>query len=191
VLPKECCRAERFEHWLSILLIDIDDLAGINQAHGYGVGDRILERMGILLRTYFREHDWVVRYAEDAIAVLLPETDPEDAMTLAERTRAMVEDRLTFRNHRTEQRAVVTVSIAVASARALEGEPIDHRGSPRVSGAGTRRPADAIASTRGLLPQLISFEATRVRTQHRGINSWCPKCARPINAGTSASSAKP
>ncbi len=76
VLPKECHRAERFEHWVSMMLIDIDNLSEINRAHGYGVGDRILERMGILLRTYFREHDWVVRYSDDTIAVLLPETTP-------------------------------------------------------------------------------------------------------------------
>ncbi len=126
VLPKECCRAERFEHWLSMMLIDVDNLAAINKAHGYGVGDRILERMGILLRAYFRQHDWVFRFAEDTIAVLLPETTPEDALTLAERTRTMVEERLTFRDYRTEQRAIVTVSVAVTSARALEGEPIDH-----------------------------------------------------------------
>ena len=126
VLPKECCRAERFEHWLSMLLIDIDNLSAINKAHGYGVGDRILERMGILLRTYFRQHDWVVRYREDTIAVLLPETTPDDVTALAERTRAMVEERLTFRDYRTEQRAVVTVSVGAMSARALEGEPIDH-----------------------------------------------------------------
>ena len=126
VLPKECCRAERFEHWVSMILIDVDNLSAINKAHGYGVGDRILERMGILLRTYFRQHDWVVRYAEDTIAVLLPDTTPADALTLAERTRAMVEERLTFRDYRTDQRALVTVSVAVTSARALEGEPIDH-----------------------------------------------------------------
>jgi diguanylate cyclase (GGDEF)-like protein/excisionase family DNA binding protein len=127
VLLKECHRAERFEHWVSMMLIDIDNLSAINKAHGYGVGDRILERMGILLRTYFREHDWVVRYAEDTIAVLLPETTPDDVQTLAERTRAMVEDRLTFRDYRTDQRAIVTVSVAATSARALEGEAIDHQ----------------------------------------------------------------
>lgn len=122
---KECHRAERFEHWMSMILLDVDNLSEINRTHGYGVGDRVLERMGILLRTYFRQHDWVARYTEDSIAVLLPETSPEDALTLAERTRMMVHDRLTFRDYRTEQRASVTVSLAVASARALEGEPID------------------------------------------------------------------
>ena len=126
VIPKECCRAERFEHWLSLMLLDIENLSDINKAHGYGVGDRILERLGIQMRTYFREHDWVSRWAEDTIAVLLPETSPADALGLAERTRLMIEERLTFRDHRTEQRIAVTVSVAVASARAIEGEPIDH-----------------------------------------------------------------
>jgi diguanylate cyclase (GGDEF)-like protein len=126
VLPKECARAERSESWLSMLLVDVDGLSAINRAHGYGVGDRILERMGILMRTYFREHDWVGRYADDTVAVLLPDTNPADAMTLAERMRIMVEERLTFRDYRTEQRIVVTVSIAVTSARPLKGEPIDH-----------------------------------------------------------------
>ncbi|MEO8680007.1 MAG: diguanylate cyclase [Vicinamibacterales bacterium] len=125
VLPKECHRAERFEHWLSMMLVDVDNLSAINKAHGYGVGDRILERLGILLRTYFRQHDWVARFSEDCMAVLLPETTPADALVLAERTRTMVEDRLTFRDYRTDQRAIVTVSVAVVSARALEGEPID------------------------------------------------------------------
>ena len=161
VLLKECHRAERFEHWVSMMLIDIDNLADLNRTHGYGVGDRILERMGILLRTYFREHDWVVRYADDTIAVLLPETTPADVLTLAERTRAMVEDRLTFRDYRTDQRAVVTVSVAAASARALEGEPIDsYRFLTEAEGALRR------AMTGGgnrvehvfLLPRLISIE---------------------------------
>lgn len=125
VLGKECHRAERFEHWLSVMLIDIDNLAAINRAHGYGVGDRVLERMGILLRSQFRQHDWVARYSEDCIAVLLSDTGPDDALALAERTRSMIEDRLKFRDYRTDERALVTVSVAVASQRAIEGEPID------------------------------------------------------------------
>jgi excisionase family DNA binding protein len=122
--------------------------------------------MGILMRTFFREHDWVGRYAEDTIAVLLPETTPADAMTLAERTRTMIEERLTFRDYRTEQRIVVTVSVAVTSARALMGEPIDHVKFVEEAEAALER-----AKTTGrnrvehaeLLPRLISIEeATQV-----------------------------
>lgn len=189
VLPKECCRAERFEHWLSMMLIDIDDLSAINKAHGYGVGDRILERLGILMRTYFREHDWVGRYAEDTIAVLLPETIPADALTLAERTQMMVAERLTFRDHRTEQRIVVTVSVAVTSARALEGEPIDHlRFSAEAEAALDR------ATTKGpnrieqvvIQPRLISIEeATQVlHTNVEGIEKLVSEGRLdPVKAG--------
>jgi diguanylate cyclase (GGDEF)-like protein len=189
VLPKECCRAERFEHWVSMMLIDIDNLSAINKAHGYGVGDRIIERLGILLRTYFRQHDWVVRYGEDTFAVLLPETDPTDAMTLAERTRTMVEERLTFRDYRTEQRAIVTVSVAVSSARALEGEPIDHvQFSAQTEAAlerakiGGRNRVEQVE----LLPRLISLEeATRMLdTDIQGIETLVTAGRLdPVNAG--------
>jgi len=189
VLPKECCRAERFEHWLSMMLIDVDDLSGINRNHGYGVGDRILERMGILLRAYFRQHDWVVRYAEDTVAVLLPETTPADAMTLADRTRVMVEDRLTFRDYRTDQRAAVTVSVAVTSARALEGEPIDHErfvleaeaALVRAKGGGRNRVEQV-----ELLPRLISVEeaTARLGTTLEGIEALVAEGRLdPIKAG--------
>ena len=189
VLLKECHRAERFEHWVSMMLIDIDNLSNINKAHGYGVGDRILERMGILLRTYFREHDWVVRYAEDTIAVLLPETTPADVLTLAERTRAMVEDRLTFRDYRTDQRAVVTVSVAATSARALEGEPIDSQrflaeaeaALGRAKAGGGNRVEDVF-----LLPRLISIEdaVSQLGTTLEGIEALVSEGKLdPVKAG--------
>ena len=159
VIPKECCRAERFEHWLSFMLLDIDNLSAINKAHGYGVGDRILERLGILMRTYFRETDWVSRWDEDTIAVLLPETIPSDALTLAERTRTMIEDRLTFRDHRTEQRISMTVSVAVMSARAIEGEPIDHARFIAEAEAAMERAKGRTAVEQFILqPRLISIE---------------------------------
>lgn len=189
VLPKECCRAERFEHWVSMMLIDIDNLSAINKAHGYGVGDRILERMGILLRTYYREHDWVARYDEDTVAVLLPETTPEDAMTLAERTQTMVQDRLTFRDHRTEQRIVVTVSIAVTSARALEGEPIDHQRFSREAEAALERAKNSGRNRVEhveIMPRLISIqEATLVlKTDIQGIEKLVAEGKLdPVNAG--------
>jgi diguanylate cyclase (GGDEF)-like protein/excisionase family DNA binding protein len=189
VLPKECCRVERFEHWLSMMLIDIDNLSAINKTHGYGVGDRILERTGILLRTYFRQHDWVARYDEDTIAVLLPETTPDDAMTLAERTRTMIEDRLTFRDYRTDQRTVVTVSVAVTSARAIEGEPIDQERFIKEAEAALER-----AKVEGrnrvehveIMPRLISIEeATRVlKTDIQGIEKLVADGSLdPVNSG--------
>ena len=98
---------------LSLILFDVDRLSTINEEHGYGVGDKILERLGILIRQYFRQHDWVARHSEDSIAVLLTRTDAEHASELAERVRATVEERLGFIDHRTDRPVSVTLSAAV------------------------------------------------------------------------------
>ena len=68
-------RSGRFGSAVSLILFDVDRLSAINQEHGYGVGDKILERLGILIRQYFRQLDWVARHSEDSFAVLLTGND--------------------------------------------------------------------------------------------------------------------
>jgi diguanylate cyclase (GGDEF)-like protein len=125
VLVKELERAGRFGYGISVILFDLDRLSSINEQHGYGVGDRILERLGILVRQYFRQHDWVARYSEDSIMVLLSQTDGEHANELAERVRATVEDRLEFVDHRTDVPVRVTISAAVVNMEVAPGDVID------------------------------------------------------------------
>ncbi|HEV8347684.1 MAG TPA: GGDEF domain-containing protein [Vicinamibacterales bacterium] len=125
VLAKELEGAGRFGHPISLILFDVDHLSTINKEHGYGVGDRILERLGILIRKYFRQHDWVARYSEDAIVVLLPRTEADNASELAERVRATVEERLGFKDHRNDQPVKVTVSAAVVNLEIATGDVID------------------------------------------------------------------
>lgn len=127
VLSKEILRAARHDHPLALILFDIDRLGEVNEAHGYGVGDLLLERIGILMRSYFRQLDWVARLGSDSFAVLLPETTPEDAAALAEGARAAVEERLAFRDHRTEQQVRITVSAVVLTATTVEGAEINGR----------------------------------------------------------------
>ncbi len=111
-LEKEIRRAERFLHPFAMILVDVDHLAEINAKHGYGFGDRVLERIGIVIRNYFREHDWVTRCSEDTFAILLPETIRANAESLAEGLRVTVEERLALRDYRTEEQVQVTVSVA-------------------------------------------------------------------------------
>jgi diguanylate cyclase (GGDEF)-like protein len=125
VLGKELERANRYGSPMSLILFDVDRLSTINQEHGYGVGDKILERLGILVRQYFRHHDWVARYAEDSMVVLLSRTDAEPATELAERVRATVEERLELTDHRTDRPVRVTLSAAVMNVSARPGAPID------------------------------------------------------------------
>jgi diguanylate cyclase (GGDEF)-like protein len=125
VLTKEVDRAGRFGQPMSIILFDVDRLSAINEGCGYGVGDKVLERLGIVLRTYFRQHDWVARHGEDAIVVLLTNTAPDRAVELAERVRHTVETRLWFTDHRTERQVPVTVSAAVVNVPVSAGDVID------------------------------------------------------------------
>lgn len=125
VLSTEVQRAERFSFPMALMVFDVDKLADINRRHGYGVGDRVLERLGILIRKFFRQDDWVFRHGEDSIAVLLCQISADDAFFLASRVVAMVEQRLGFKDHNTDDRVRVTVSAAAITGRGSLGEPFD------------------------------------------------------------------
>jgi diguanylate cyclase (GGDEF)-like protein len=125
VLAKEVERAGRFGYPLSLILFDVDNLSSINTNYGYGVGDRILERLGILIRGFFRQHDWVARYDEDSMAVLLTGPDAAHANGLAERVRVTVEERMEFTDHRTDRPVCVTLSAAVINLTINAGDVID------------------------------------------------------------------
>jgi diguanylate cyclase (GGDEF)-like protein len=112
-LEKEILRARRFKHPFAIIVFDVDRLAEINAKHGYGFGDRVLERIAIVIRSYFREQDWVTRCSEDAFAVLMPETVQSNAEQLADGLRTTIEERLALRDYRTEEQVQVTVTVAV------------------------------------------------------------------------------
>jgi diguanylate cyclase (GGDEF)-like protein len=125
VLSTEMKRAERFSFPIALAVFDVDKLAELNRSCGYGVGDRLLERLGILIRKFFRKNDWVFRHGEDSIAVLLCQVAAEDAAFLSSRVVAMVEQRLGFKDHNTEERVRVTVTAAVVTGRGSVGEPLD------------------------------------------------------------------
>jgi diguanylate cyclase (GGDEF)-like protein len=125
VLAKEIEHAGRLGYAVSLILFDVDHLSAINKEHGYGVGDKLLERLGILIRTFFRQHDWVARHSEDSIAVLLTRTDAEHATELAERVRSTVEDRLEFTDHRTDTPVRVTISASIVNTNVVVGDVID------------------------------------------------------------------
>jgi diguanylate cyclase (GGDEF)-like protein len=119
-LEKEIQRSERFGHPFALIVFDVDRLSEINAMHGYGFGDRVLERIGIVLRNYFREQDWVSRSSGDRFGVLLPETRREHAEQLAERVRVTVQERMSLRDYRSDEQVLVTVSGAVVAAQSVD-----------------------------------------------------------------------
>ncbi|HWU89552.1 MAG TPA: diguanylate cyclase, partial [Kofleriaceae bacterium] len=78
---------------LSVVVVDVVDLAGINTRHGHDTGDRVLRRIAEALRSTVRTEDTVGRWSGDKMAVVLPGTATEGAQRVAERIQAAISAR--------------------------------------------------------------------------------------------------
>lgn len=87
-LGEELDRAARYSRALSLLLVDLDDLRGLNDRLGRAAGDFALVSVAAALVAGARSVDLVGRWAGGAFALLLPETAVGAAYGLAERLRA-------------------------------------------------------------------------------------------------------
>jgi diguanylate cyclase (GGDEF)-like protein len=95
---KELNRAKRYAQQLAIVILDMHKLKEVNDRHGHLQGDRVLQLVATTLRTALRASDFAFRIGGDEFALLLPQTDPEQAVTLCRRVRAQYEaDLVPFR----------------------------------------------------------------------------------------------
>jgi len=74
---------KRYDKPFSVLMIDIDDFKIVNDKYGHLVGDKVLAKVGEILKTSLRQLDIPSRYGGDEIVVLLPNTKKEEAFKAA------------------------------------------------------------------------------------------------------------
>jgi diguanylate cyclase (GGDEF)-like protein len=86
-LEAEVRRAERFGAPLGLVLFDLDDFKLVNDRHGHQVGDLVLQKTGEVLLERVREVDLAARLGGEEFGVLLPGTDLDGAVSLAESLR--------------------------------------------------------------------------------------------------------
>jgi diguanylate cyclase (GGDEF)-like protein len=86
----EFARAKRFGRPLAVLLCDVDELRTINNTYGHLKGDAALGAVADAFRAELRSFDLCARFGGDEFLVLLPETDREEALVVADRIRAWV-----------------------------------------------------------------------------------------------------
>ncbi|GAB4222478.1 MAG: diguanylate cyclase [Acidobacteriota bacterium] len=114
-LGRRILECQRYRRPFALLMIDIDQFKNYNDTLGHAAGDSALRRIALVLKRALRGTDDVYRYGGEEFACILPETDEDGAMLVAERLRAAVEAEKI--PHPGTAPGVVTVSVGVTVHR--------------------------------------------------------------------------
>ncbi|MFT4688511.1 MAG: diguanylate cyclase (GGDEF)-like protein [Limisphaerales bacterium] len=117
-LEDEYNRSARYELPLSLMMLDVDKFKIFNDTYGHPAGDEVLKIVATCLTKATRSTDFVARYGGEEFVVILPFTQRDVVLGLAERVRAEIE------SVSWEQRAI-TVSIGVGTMTSDVKTPAD------------------------------------------------------------------
>jgi diguanylate cyclase (GGDEF)-like protein len=112
----EFSRACRYNHSISVIMLDIDLFKKVNDVYGHIIGDQVLQQIANRCRSVLRTSDIIGRYGGEEFVILLPETSIHHAQNIANRIRLLVLDRpiMTDRGE-----VSVSVSLGISS---MEGD---------------------------------------------------------------------
>lgn len=112
----EFSRAYRYNHPISVIMLDIDLFKKVNDVYGHLIGDQVLQQIANRCRSILRGSDIIGRYGGEEFLILLPETMVGQAQRIANRIRLLILDHpiVTDRGE-----ISVTVSMGISS---MEGE---------------------------------------------------------------------
>jgi len=110
-LESSLAGAQRWEHPMSVVILDIDHFKKVNDRFGHGVGDSVLVQLVSTLKQRLRKADSLARWGGEEFLLLLPDTDYQGAVKVAEALRQVVEDA------RFEHQQTLTISLGVATVR--------------------------------------------------------------------------
>lgn len=91
-MDREIARSQRYGKVFSLIFFDVDNLKKINDVYGHPVGDLVLVKICMAVGNIIRASDTFARCGGDEFAVIMPETDHERAIVVAEHLRSSVED---------------------------------------------------------------------------------------------------
>ncbi len=113
-LDEEMERCMRFEHEMSLIMLDIDDFKKFNDRYGHPKGDTVLKAVSAIIKQNLREIDVAARYGGEEFVLMLPETDIAGAAAVAERIRLSMAQYPHITGDEGE-RVMQTVSLGVAN----------------------------------------------------------------------------
>jgi diguanylate cyclase (GGDEF)-like protein len=90
-IREELERSQRYNTSLSVVMLDIDYFKKLNDEFGHLLGDEVLKQVSAIFQQHLRKGDVVCRYGGEEFALLLPQTNGENALEVAEKLRRTVE----------------------------------------------------------------------------------------------------
>lgn len=101
----------------ALIFVDIDNFKQINDKYGHINGDLVLKELATIFRFYLRANTVIGRLGGEEFAILLPGTEIDDAVKVAERLRKIIENREIKINHGETKKIKVTASFGVTDVR--------------------------------------------------------------------------
>lgn len=117
-LDQAVANAHRYDHALSVLMIDIDHFKQINDSHGHAIGDDVLRFVATLIRQTLRAGDVVARWGGEEFLAVLPSTDRNGAEIVAERLRDTISQTPVISGDH-----VIAVSVSIGVAALIDQQP--------------------------------------------------------------------
>lgn len=169
VLDKELKRSKRYHTPLALLFLDLDYFKGVNDRHGHVTGSRMLIEVAAIIKRCIRDTDVLVRYGGDEYTVLLPSTDGQGAMVVAERMRASIEQSEFRLDDGSTLKMTASIGVACYPEHAREKKDILRMADAAMyHGKATSRNVVYLASV--LLDPAQSAEAAAERDRHASEN---------------------
>lgn len=112
-LKENILAREKSKNPVSLIFMDIDYFKYYNDSYGHQKGDVVLKEIGAILKNSVRNNDIVARYGGEEFAVILPDTQEEEAVVIAERIRKKVE-KTYFEGEENQPNGNLTVSIGIS-----------------------------------------------------------------------------
>jgi len=127
-LIQEIQRSKRESLQVSVLLLDLDNFKTVNDTYGHLVGSQTLVEVAQIIKSKVREIDVAGRFGGDEFIIILPETGPDRAVSIAEEIRKSIED-LTILKDFDLNISMLSASIGVATYpdHGKEAEELIHK----------------------------------------------------------------
>ena len=114
-----CSQAQRYDSLFSLIILDIDYFKKFNDNFGHQSGDAVLKQVASLLKKNVRSSDIVCRYGGEEMSIILPNTDKNTALSIAEKLCKIVSDnKFCLSNNRESN---VTISLGVSTYSIEDG----------------------------------------------------------------------